>query len=99
MLLMPIHLKELGVAFEAEYKFCPTRKWRADFAVPAHKILIEIDGGAYVGGRHTSGFGFEKDLEKMNMAQFLRYRVFRFLPKHVLRGEAKAYLRDVLELS
>ncbi len=69
----------------AEYKFHPTRKWRADYAIPSAKLLIEIDGGAWSGGRHTRGAGFVKDMEKLNAAACLGYRVLRYQP-----GDARA---------
>lgn len=64
----------------AEFKFHPTRKWRADFAIPSCKILIEIDGGIWSGGRHTRGGGFIGDMEKLNAAAILGYRVLRYQP-------------------
>ena len=65
----------------AEFKFCPSRKWRADFAIPSHRLLVEIEGGVWSGGRHTRGSGFIGDMEKYNMAAILGYRVLRFQPK------------------
>ena len=44
---------QLGVAGlpEAvrEYAFAPKRRYRADFAFPAHMLLIEIEGAIYTG--------------------------------------------------
>ncbi len=67
----------------AEFNFHPTRKWRADFAIPSAKLLIEVDGGAWSGGRHTRGAGFIADQEKTNAAACLGYRVLRYTPKRI----------------
>lgn len=66
-----------------EYRFHPTRKWRFDFAWPDLKIAAEIEGGAWSGGRHTRGYGFEKDCEKYNAALLLGWRVLRFTTRQV----------------
>lgn len=73
-----------------EFRFCPTRKFRADFAFPAHMILIEIEGGVWLGanGGHTSGKGLSRDCEKASLAALLGYRLFRFTPDMVKSGEA-----------
>lgn len=68
---------------EREYKFHPDRRWRADFCWIEEKIIVEIDGGTYSGGRHTRGGGFQKDCEKLNAAAELGFRVFRFTGKDV----------------
>ncbi len=78
-LMLPL-LLTLDTGAVAEFKFHPTRKWRADFAIPGAKILIEVDGGVFSGGRHTRGAGFIKDQEKLNAAACLGYRVLRFTP-------------------
>ena len=64
-----------------EYKFHDKRKWRADFCQPVYKIIVEIEGGIFVGGRHTRGAGFIKDMEKYNSATVLGYSVLRFTPE------------------
>lgn len=78
-LVLPL-LRFLSPDACAEYRFHPTRKWRADFAIPSAKLLIEIDGGAWSGGRHTRGAGFIGDCEKLNAAACMGYRVLRYQP-------------------
>jgi very-short-patch-repair endonuclease len=62
----------------AEYRFSEARRWRFDWAWPERKIAVEEDGGVWVQGRHTRGAGYLKDMEKLNAAAELGYRVFRF---------------------
>jgi very-short-patch-repair endonuclease len=59
---------------EREYPFHPTRMWRADFAWPQIKLLVEIEGR----GRHQSFVGYKTDCEKYNEAVRLGWRVLRF---------------------
>jgi very-short-patch-repair endonuclease len=79
-LVLPM-LHDLAPDAVAEFKFHPDRKWRADFSIPSEMLLIEIDGGAWSGGRHTRGAGFIGDMEKLNAAACLGYRVLRFMPQ------------------
>jgi len=59
-----------------EHRFAPPRRWRFDWAVPAIKVAVEVDGGqwAHLGGRHAR----DTDREKMNRATANGWRVFRF---------------------
>lgn len=66
-----------------EFLFCPSRKWRADFAYVNERILIEVDGGAFCGGRHNRGVGFNKDIEKLNTATIMGYSVLRYTPENM----------------
>lgn len=68
-----------------EYKFHPLRKWRADHCWPIHKLIVEIDGGLFVQGRHSRGAGQLKDMEKLNAAAMLGYRVLRYSPSQIER--------------
>lgn len=67
----------------AEHQFHPTRLWRFDWAWPAHKLAMEIEGGIYSGGRHTTPKGFFNDMEKFNNAAILGWRILRITPKAV----------------
>jgi len=83
-------LEQYGIAAEPEYKFCSSRKWRFDFAIPSHKIAVEIEGGIWTGGRHTRGQGFIDDMEKYNEAAILGWRVLRFQPKEADNGALRS---------
>ena len=88
----------LGMRPEREYRFHPTRRWRFDFAFPDAKLGVEVDGGQWIpgGGRHNRAGGFQKDLEKMNAAVELGWRVLRFTPDMVVVGTAANTIERVL---
>jgi hypothetical protein len=94
--LLAVHLIELGCTeVRFEFRFHSERKWRADvYAEPKGKppMLIEIEGGAWIRGRHTRGDGFTRDMEKYNTAAMMGYRVLRFTPQQVESGKAKEWL-------
>jgi len=66
---------------EREYRFAPPRRWRFDLAYPAIRLAIEIEGGAWVRGRHTRPAGYAADCEKYNAAALLGWRVLRYTPE------------------
>ena len=86
----------LGVTVEMELKFHPTRKWRFDYAIPEHRIAIEVEGGVWTGGRHTRPAGFLKDITKYNQAALLGWRVFRVTPKTLITTETIEMIKDAL---
>jgi very-short-patch-repair endonuclease len=68
-----------GPALEPEFRFHPTRKWRADYAHIESRTLIELEGGVWVGGRHTRAAGFVADAEKYLEATLSGWRVVRLV--------------------
>jgi very-short-patch-repair endonuclease len=82
---------------EKEVRFHPTRRWRADYLWRApHMLIVELDGGLFVGGRHSRGLGAEKDMEKTAAALAMGYRVMRVSPRHVRNGQAVQWIEQVL---
>ena len=79
-----------------EYQFVPDRKWRFDFAWPTLMVAVEVEGGTWSGGRHTTGAGFAADCDKYNRAALEGWRVFRFPTKQVKDGVACATLKQAL---
>jgi len=79
-----------------EYVFAPPRRWRFDFAFPDRMIAVEIEGGVWSGGRHTTGAGFTRDCEKYNLAAELGWIVFRFTGTDVEDGTALTQIERVM---
>lgn len=83
----------------AQFRFCPTRRWRADFAYPEAMLLIEVDGGTWSGGRHVRSKGFENDCEKTSTAAALGYRVIRLTRGMIESGQAVTLIRQALNIT
>lgn len=84
-----IACRQLGLPEpEREFRFAPPRRWRADFAWPTLRVLVEIEGGTWINGRHNRGAGFEADMEKYNAAAMASWTVLRFGSGAVKSGEA-----------
>lgn len=81
-------LKTLKIEFEQEFEFHPKRKWRADFHLVGKKILVEVEGAIWSGGRHTRGKGYIGDMEKYNAATMMGFQVLRFSTDQVKSGLA-----------
>ena len=85
---LSIQLKALKIGFEQEFKFHHKRNWKADFHIIGKKILVEVEGGIWSGGRHTRGKGYIGDMEKYNSATMMGYQVIRFSTEQVKSGLA-----------
>lgn len=87
---------DLKVECVKEHKFHPVRKWRFDYAIPEHKIALEVEGGVWTGGRHTSPKGFLNDMEKYNTATLMGWRVFRTTPDELHTNATLQLLRTAI---
>lgn len=90
---------DLKVECVKEHKFHPTRKWRFDYAITAHKIAIEVEGGVWTGGRHTSPKGFLGDIEKYNAATVMGWRVLRTIPDELCTNATLNMIRETMRYS
>lgn len=92
---------------ESEYRFHPTRRWRADWALVDHKIMIEYDGvtGATGFNRrgdessvgHISVNGVLRDAEKSNEAQLLGWVCLRVNAVTIKSGKAFEWIEKAVE--
>ena len=80
-----------------EYKFHPKRRFKADFAWPELRLLVEVEGGQYTNGRHYRPQGYEADCEKYNLAALEGWTVLRFTPSMVHDGRAVNTIEDFLK--
>lgn len=90
---------DLKVECVKEHRFHPTRRWRFDYAIPAHMIAIEVEGGVWTGGRHTSPKGFLGDVEKYNTATVMGWRVLRTIPDQLCTNATLGMIRELMQRS
>lgn len=94
---LALHVRAEGLLPpEREYRFHDQRAWRADFAWPELRLLVEVEGLTAAGGRHQRIAGYTADLEKYNAAALAGWRVLRFTPRQVARGDAIRILCGVV---
>lgn len=79
-----------------EYRFHPTRKWRFDYALPDHKIALEVEGGVWTRGRHTRPQGYLGDIEKYNAATLMGWRVLRTTPDELYSNKTISMLKTAI---
>ena len=92
--LFKLHCRAECLNPETQYKFHPSRKWKFDFAWPAIKLAVEVEGGIWINGRHSRASGMQKDMEKYNAAVKLGWRVLRYSTAMVENGAA---INEVVE--
>ena len=80
---------------EREFCFAVPRRFRADFRFG--NVLVEIEGGEWVHGRHTRGRGFTADCIKYNLAALAGFRLLRFTGE-MIRVDPLNCARQVAQL-
>jgi len=82
----------------AEHRFAaPRRRWRFDYSWAAERVALEVDGGIWTRGRHVRGRGALGDMEKLNEAAILGWRVLRVTPRQLPQQATMQLLRRALE--
>ncbi|MFA4972656.1 MAG: hypothetical protein WC683_08580 [bacterium] len=93
---LALHIRAAGLPEPVrEHRFCE-RRWRLDFAWPDKMVAVEVEGGRWVGGRHTSPIGFGKDCEKYSEAAARGWRIVRVTPEMIEDGTALGYIERAL---
>lgn len=87
---------QLGAECIKEHRFYRQRMWRFDYALPAYKIALEVEGGVYTEGRHVRPKGFLGDMEKYNTATLLGWRVFRTTPSKLISSDTLLLLKNAI---
>lgn len=76
-----------------EYQLHQAMDYRFDFAWPASRLAVEIDGGQWKpgGGRH----GSDTDRHKLNLAAIAGWRVMRYSPA-MLKADPAQCISEVV---
>lgn len=88
--------RAVSLSPERQVRVDKKRRWRFDFGFPEHRLLIEVHGGQWIGGRHTRGTGFDADCEKDAAAQVLGWRVLRVTGTHIHSGAALGWVQRLI---
>ena len=70
-------LNILGIKYEKKFQFLSTKHWRFDFHLIEHRILVEISGGPWSGGRGGKLATKAWSMERYDCAYELGYTVVR----------------------
>ena len=93
-----LQLRAVGIPTpERNYRFHSKRRWEADFAWPDRKLIAEVHGSTWTGGRHVRGQGFQDDRIKMNSATLSGWQVLEFTGDDVNDGWACILLERVFK--
>lgn len=90
-----IRMKGLPVP-DREYPAVPGRRFRFDFAWPIERLLVEVQGGTWGKGAHSTGQGIARDCEKRNMAVLLGWRCLDVTTDQIRTGRAIRWIEEAL---
>lgn len=90
--LLRHQLEGCRIAFRQEVQAIPGRGYSFDFALDAPRILVEIQGGIWIGGGHSSGRGVSRDCEKGSLAAVHGWRLITATTEDVELGRAIGWI-------
>ncbi|WP_151749128.1 hypothetical protein [Acinetobacter oleivorans] len=70
-------LDNMGIKYEKKFQFKSTKHWRFDFHLIEHRILVEIAGGPWSGGRKGKLRNKAWSLDRYDVAEEMGYTVVR----------------------
>tara|TARA_Y100000310_G_C20284277_1_gene624081 strand:+ start:314 stop:655 length:342 start_codon:yes stop_codon:yes gene_type:complete len=82
---------------EREARLIEGHRFRADFFWPTERVAVEIEGGTWIGGRHSRGSGYQRDCEKYNLYVISGVRLLRFTGDMLRKDEVRC-MEQVKEL-
>lgn len=79
-----------------QFRAIPGRQFTWDYAWPDRKLLLEVQGGVWNGGKHGRGSGILRDQEKLNLATIHGWRILQVSENHITDGRAMLWLKQAL---
>ena len=72
------------------------RDYAFDFYWPQHGLLLEVNGGTWKKGAHSTGVGLRRDATKQNLAAILGFRTMIVTTDMITSGIALAMVEAAL---
>ena len=91
---LAFQLKASHIKFEREYRPWKNRRFRFDFYIST--FLIEVQGGIWRKGAHSSGIGITRDCEKFCLAAIDGYLVMPVTPEQIKSGKALQWIEQAI---
>ncbi len=89
-------LTDLAIGFESKFQPIHTKHWRFDFHIVKLRLLIEIEGGPWSGGRGGKLANKAWSLDRYDQAEEMGFKIERFHPDSVLSGYVIDWIKDEL---
>lgn len=86
-----------GPGVKKRLQLAGLKNWRFDFAWPEVMFAVEVEGGGWTGGRHTTGAGFRGDMDKYHHAMRLGWFIYRCDAELIMSGAASTLIKDLLK--
>lgn len=96
---LALQLRAAGIKYEREFKAVSGRKYCWDFAIHEHRLLIEVQGGIYKKGGHSTGKGITRDCEKANLALLNGWQQITVVKEQIKSGQALKWIQQAIRWS
>ena len=90
-------LEEHAIGYERKFQPIHTKHWRFDFHIVKLRLLIEIAGGPWSGGRGGKLAMKAWSLDRYDVAEEMGYTFERFEPDQIESGYAINWIQNQLE--
>lgn len=88
-------LDRMEIKYEEYFHFKSTKHWRFDLHLIEYRMLIEIAGGPWSGGRKGKLATKAWSIDRYDQAEEMGYRYMRFETGDIYMGRATKWLRNL----
>ena len=90
-------ISDLLIGYERKFQPIHTKNWRFDFHILKLRLLIEIEGGSWSGGRSGKLANKAWSVYRYYQTEELGYKIERFHPDQILSGYVINLIQGQLE--
>ncbi|MRT38764.1 hypothetical protein GJV03_16470 [Acinetobacter sp. RIT698] len=90
-------LSDLLIGYERKLQPIHTKNWRFDFHIVKLRLLVEIEGGSWSGGRSGKLSNKAWSVDRYDKTEELGYKIERFHPDQILSGYVINWIQGQLE--